>query len=100
MVASHRSHEETRVEITSVGFLDHTTIQHDDVPSGAPGELNVVGHHQNGFALIDETLEEVKDGFGGGRVQVPRWLVGHQERRVIGERSRDCRALLLAAGEF
>ncbi len=45
----------------------------------------------------DQRLEQLEDLLGRHGVQVPGGLVGHDDRRVVGERARDRRALLLAA---
>src|SRR5690606_26410380 len=40
------------------------------------------------------------DRMAGHRIEIAGWLVGQQNRRVVGQRARDGDALLLAAGEL
>ena len=64
----------------------------------ARGDVVVVGDHDDGLAG-PPVLEEPEHGVGGLRVEVAGGLVGGDDRRVVGERTGNGDALLLAAGE-
>ena len=46
-----------------------------------------------------QVAEQLQDGVGGVGVEVARRLVGQHQRRIVGQRAGDGRALLLAARE-
>src|SRR5512143_2829717 len=79
---------------------DPSVLHRDDAPP--PGRyVGVVGHDHNGEPLLAvEVLQELEDVLRIGAVQVPRGLVGKEERGVVDERPRDADALLLAAREL
>ena len=45
-------------------------------------------------------FEEAEDGVGGLRIEIAGWLVGDDERRIVGHGAGDGDALLLPAGDF
>ena len=49
------------------------------------------------FAKIGEQIE---NHLPGSLVQISRWFVSQQQRRIAGEGARDGNALLLSSGEF
>jgi len=56
--------------------------------------------HQGGLAL-DVALEHQLDDFGAGRlVEIAGRLVGDEDRRIGHQRTRECDALLLTAGQL
>ncbi len=59
-----------------------------------------MGNHDHRLAGGNELQEELEDVLGRGRIEVARRLVGHQQRRVVGQSAGDGRALLLTAGDL
>ena len=59
-------------------------------------DLGVVGRHEDRHAELVDPEEELEDLPADQRVEVPGWLVGDDEARVVDERAGDRRALLLA----
>lgn len=66
-------------------------------PAGA--ELHVVAHHQNRHAAREERLHDGSKGLLELRVEPLCRLVHEQDVRLQQQHLRQCRALLLAAGE-
>ena len=59
-----------------------------------------MGRDQGGEAGVADEIEEgVQDALAGHVIEVAGRLVAEQDPGVVGERPRDCDALLLAAGE-
>ena len=72
-----------------------------DLAARASGELRVVGDHDDrSSVLADEAREDLEDPLRVLRVEIPRRLVGENERRIVGDRARDRDALLLPAREL
>src|SRR5438105_4526045 len=67
----------------------------------ALGGVRVVRHHHDGLLELPiEPLEQRQHLLGGLAVEVPRRLVGHEDRRIGGDGPRDRDPLLLAAGKL
>ena len=75
---------------------DEAVLQLDHAARAAR-EAGIVRHDEQRLALARESLEEQADVGGGLAVEVAGGLVGDEDRRIVGERARDGRALLLAA---
>src|SRR5207302_8929596 len=60
-------------------------------------DVALVGHHDNGQALVVQALKHFHDLDRSAAVQVARRLVGQQNRRPVHQRSRDRHTLLLSA---
>jgi hypothetical protein len=56
-------------------------------------------HQHDRAALPGELAQQRQDGGAGLDVEVPRRLVGQQQRRIVDQRAGDREALLLAARE-
>lgn len=79
-------------------FVDDPTIGDDHSATDAPCHIAVVGDHQDRFALIDQPFEEGEHLLRRFRVEVAGWLIGKNDRRVVGEGAGNGDALLLPAG--
>ena len=64
----------------------------------APGNVLVVGHHEDRAALPDQVFEDIDDRFGGGGIEAAGGFIGDQDGRVVGHGAGDGQPLLLAAG--
>ncbi len=83
------------------GVIQNHPVVHADYPLGVSGHLGVVGHHDDGDAVLGiELLEHLEHLFAGPRIQVAGGLVGKEHRRVVDQRSGDGDPLLLTAGEL
>ena len=78
----------------------HAAVAHDEVALAVAGDVELVGDHDDGDALVVEFLEHAHDLDGGPAVEVAGRLVGEEDRGVVDERAGDGDALLLAAGEL
>jgi hypothetical protein len=56
--------------------------------------------HNRDAALMVELLEEAHNFDRSTSVQIPRWLIGEQQGRIIHQRPRDGDALLLSARQL
>ena len=63
-------------------------------------DLLVVRRHQHRRAELVDLDQQLDDPPARDRVEVPRGLIGDEDRRVVDERSRDRGPLLLAAREL
>src|SRR3954468_19925540 len=80
---------------------DHPTLlERDDALAEGGDDVRVVGGHQDGDAELVDPEEELDDLPADERVEVAGGLVGDDQARVVDERARDRRALLLAAGQL
>ena len=73
---------------------------HAQEASGATGDIQVVGDHDDGLAGAVEVREEIDDAGAGGEVEVAGGLVGEEDGGVVGEGAGDGDALAFAAGEL
>ena len=64
------------------------------------GDVQFVGDHDDGHALVVELLEHAHDLDAGAAVEIAGRLVGEQQGGLVGERAGDGDALLLAAGKL
>ena len=63
--------------------------------------FEIMSHNQHsGTKARVQIVDELQDLLAGLRVEISRWLIREQDRRVNGKRSRDRNALAFAAGEF
>ena len=56
--------------------------------------------HERAAATLVHVHEQVDDLVAGHAVEIPRRLVGQQNRRIVRERARDRHSLLLAARQL
>ena len=64
------------------------------------GDVDLVGHHDDGLPLPVQRLEEAHDLLAGGAVEIAGRLVGQQDAGRVDQRARDGHALPLSAGEL
>jgi hypothetical protein len=79
--------------------LDGAAVDHPHDAAGSPRDLGVVRDEDKGGAAAVQVLEQRQDALAGGRVEAARGLVGEDQARPVGQRSRDSDLLLLAAGQ-
>ena len=72
-------------------------VENFDDARDAPREFFVVCDHQHGFALTDDIGEHVENVVRRARVKIAGRLICNEQRRIVRERARNCRALLLPA---
>ena len=90
-----------RAERLGDGHVAHdAAVAHDDVRLAEAGDVELMGDHDDGHAVVVELLEHAHDLDAGARIQVAGGLVGEEERRLVDEGAGDGDALLLAAGEL
>src|SRR5262245_14220602 len=63
-------------------------------------DVALVGDEDDGVAVLVELLEQPHDLLARGRVEVPRGLVGQQDRGAHDQGAGDGHALALAAGQL
>src|SRR6266542_471694 len=78
---------------------DHAVKQYDNA-SRMRGDVGFVRHHDHRLPLTGKLLEHPHDLRRGRRIQIPRGLVGEQDRRLIHQRACDRDALPLATREL
>jgi hypothetical protein len=66
----------------------------------APGKSLVMGDHQDGLSVTDQTFEDGKDRLSGERIKPTCRLIRYDYRRVICQRTGDSYPLLLASGDL
>ena len=71
-----------------------------DDPLGVFGDVTLVGHHQDGVALVLQALEQPHYLLAGLAVEVAGRFVGEDDGRTRRQRAGDGDALALTAGEF
>ena len=76
------------------------TVQHVDHAASLRGQALVMGHDEQGGAVLIEPAKEVEDLATGGGVELTGRLVGEQDRRPVGERAGDRHPLHLSTGEL
>src|SRR6185436_12625357 len=63
--------------------------------------VRVVRHHHDGLAVVAiERLKEIEDFVSGLAVEIARWLVAKEQRRVVDDGARDADTLFLTAREL
>src|ERR1700682_29260 len=77
-----------------------STLDGDHPPSHDVNDLAVVGRHQDRRPSGVDLQQQLDDLPGGRRVEVPGWLVGEKDPRIVDERARNRDPLLLAPGEL
>jgi hypothetical protein len=77
------------------------SVAHADLPAGAGGDVEVVGHQHDGDALLAvEPLEQRHHLLAGAGVEVAGGLVGEQHLRLAHQGAGDGDPLLLTAGQL
>src|SRR3990172_2078472 len=71
-----------------------------DRPRGPEEVRPVVRDHEHRLPPFVQTGKQVQDLLPGGGVEVPRRLVGEQDRGIVHQRAGDRHPLAFAAGEF
>src|SRR5262245_35666696 len=71
-----------------------------DRPVRVLGDVALVGDDDDGVAVLVKLLEQPHDLLARGRVQVPRGLVGEQDRGAHDQGAGDGHALALPAGQL
>ena len=88
------------VAATDLVADDPALLERDDPLPKRGDDVGVVGRHEHGHAELVDPQQELEDLPADQRVEVAGRLVGDDDPRVVDERARDRRALLLAAGEL
>src|SRR5690242_19813020 len=83
-----------------MSLVDDQAVAHMHDAVRGLREILVVRHDDDCRAVMIQTLEERDDLGARLRVELPRRLVGEQERGMVGESARDGDALLLAARQL
>src|SRR5688572_3125614 len=78
--------------------LDAAVAQ-DDGAIDDGGNVALVAHDDDGRSRRRQLGEERKDLLRGAGIEIAGWLVGDEQRRLVGESAGDGGALLLAAGQ-
>ena len=79
---------------------DAALLEGNDAPAERRHDLGVVGRHEHRDAELVDPEQELEDLPADQRVEVAGGLVGDDQARVVDQRSRDRRPLLLAAREL
>ena len=79
---------------------DDAAVAHDEVAFAEVGDVELVGDHHDGDALLVELLKHAHDFDGGFAVEIARRFVGEEDLGLIHEGARDGDALLLSAGKL
>ena len=76
-----------------------TAVNEGHLAAGEGADIALMGDHHDGPALDVQFGEQFQDRVAGRGVKVAGRLVREQNRRVVGQRAGDRRALLLASRE-
>ena len=71
-----------------------------DPPGGAGGDLSFMGDQHDRAAAVVQLGQQLDDGAAGAAVEVPRRLIGEDDRGVTDESAGDGDPLALAARQF
>ncbi len=66
-------------------MADDGPVPHGKQAVGGGGDPCVVGHHEQGLAVLPEPGEQRQDLTGGPAVEVPGGLVGQDHERVVDQ---------------
>ena len=88
------------VLVDAASTLAQAAIDHLHTPAGAPGDVLVVGDDDQREAFPVQLLEEIEDGCGGARVEIPGGFVGEQQAGRAYDGPGDGDPLPLAAGQL
>src|SRR5579864_347874 len=93
---------QSRCMIPSCIFVpdDLTAFDGDDTPPHDVHDFSVVGGHQDSGPTGVDLQQQLNDFPRGRRIQVPGWLVGEKDARIVDERPGDRHPLLLAARQL
>ena len=80
--------------------LGQPAVLEADLAVGAGGDRGVVGDQDQGVTALVEVGQERHHDRLVDRVEVPRRLVGEDQRRLVDQRPGDADPLLLASGEL
>ena len=86
------------MRVTTIS-LDEPVLQPDG-PVRNPGNIRVVGHHQDRDPAVVQRGQDRHDAGAGSRVQASGRLVGQYDRRLADQRPRDGDPLALAPGQL
>src|SRR4030095_12164671 len=76
--------------------VDQPAFLEMDEPRGTARGLGIVRHHDDGLAeLTIEPFEQIENLLRGVAIEIAGGLVGHDQRRIGDQRTRDRDALLL-----
>ena len=79
-------------------FIDDLAVGDHDRAVGAGSTSFIVGHHDDRLAFGHQPCEEFENALGRARVEIACGLVGDDQSGIVGQRSGNGDALLLAAG--
>src|SRR2546423_978716 len=79
---------------------DPTLLERDDPLAQGRHDVGVVGRHEHGHAKLVDPQQQLQDLPADQRIQVAGGFVGDDQPRVVDERARDRRPLLLAARQL
>lgn len=83
------------------GVFDYRAIREPDLPARASCKRCVMRHDYNCRAgLPVQLLEQCNNSLATRGIEIACWLVSEQDRRTIGECTRDRDTLLFATGEL
>ena len=84
-----------------VSASSELTLVQPQLPRRALGSLGVVGHHDDGLALLAvHQLQQVEDLFRRRAIQVAGRFVADQQRGIGDQCPCNCHALLLATRQL
>src|SRR5579883_3338178 len=88
-------------EGSSLAGLQNSSIAHANNAMCALANLWCVGDEYQRLAhLAIEVLEQIHNFCCGLAIEIAGWLIGPDDRGIVGQRACDGDALALAAGEF
>jgi len=79
--------------------VDDLTVSKLNGAVGSSGQVQVVGHHKDRLTIFNESLKQVQNRLSRDRVEIAGWLVGDDDRWIVGHGPGNGDALLLAAGD-
>src|SRR5690606_10547111 len=83
-----------------LNVADDAAVAHDEVALAVVRDVELVGDHDDGDALVVEFLKNAHDLDGGFAVEVAGGFVGEEDVRLVDEGAGDGDALLLSAGKL
>ena len=80
--------------------FDYFSVEKMDGAFGVASEAAVVGNHADCGSAFVQVCQQLHHCVTVLAVEVASWLVGKQDRRRAGKRTRDCNPLLLTATQL